>query len=156
VLRAAALAAEFQLERITYMMLAKTFVSTSAGIALILGMLHLVFTFSGPKLRPRDPELQSRMASVAPVISSQTTIWNAWIGFNASHSLGLLLFGAAYAYLALAQPTLLFNSPFLGLVGALFLAGYVVLAKVFWFNTPFWAMLLAFICYGVGLAAAQA
>ena len=136
------------------MALARTFVSASAAIALFLGVVHLVFTFSGPNLRPRDPELQSRMESVAPVISSQTTIWNAWVGFNASHSLGLLLFGSAYLYLAIAQPRLLFHSAFLGLTGGLFLAGYVILAKLYWFNRPFQAMLLALIFYGIGFAAA--
>jgi hypothetical protein len=35
-------------------------------------------------------------------------MWKAWIGFNASHSFGLILFGTVYAYLALAHGSFLF------------------------------------------------
>jgi len=61
----------------------------SAGIALALGVLHLVYTFSGNKLTPRDSSLQARMAQVSPVITRQTTMWKAWVGFNATHSADL-------------------------------------------------------------------
>ena len=40
-----------------------------AGIALALGILHLIYTFSGNKLTPRDSALQMRMAEVPPVIT---------------------------------------------------------------------------------------
>jgi hypothetical protein len=53
------------------------------------------------------------MSATAPVISRETTMWKAWIGFNASHSLGAILFGLVYGYLALAHPAFLFPIPFL-------------------------------------------
>jgi hypothetical protein len=40
-------------------------------------------------------------------------MWRCWVGFNASHSLGLILFGLVFGYLALAHGQLLFRSPFL-------------------------------------------
>lgn len=135
-------------------MLARFLVAAAAVIALCLGAAHLVFTFHGPRLRPRDPALEIRMREVSPGITGQTTMWRAWIGFNASHSAGLLLFGAVYGYLALAQPATLFQSAFLTAVGGSLLLGYVVLAWRYWFRGPLRAVLAAAACYAVGLAAA--
>src|SRR4029077_1719406 len=101
----------------------------SAAVIFLLGALHLSYTFSGRKLHPRDAELRARLDQVSPVITRQTTMWKAWIGVNASHSYGALLFGAVYGYLALVHPTVLFQSWFLLGLGLLFLVGFAVLAK---------------------------
>jgi hypothetical protein len=108
-------------------------------------------TFWGPKLLPRDRQLVKSMDSVSPVITRQTTVWRAWLGFNASHSLGAILFGLVYGYLALVHSELLFTSPFLQGVGLIFLAGYVVLAKLYWFVTPLLGASLALACFMAGL-----
>jgi len=39
------------------------------------------------------------------------------VGFNASHSMGFILFGLVFGFLALAHGQLLFQSPFLLIVG---------------------------------------
>ena len=39
-------------------MIAKSLMAASAGVLLVLGVIHLVYTFSGPQLTPRDPALQ--------------------------------------------------------------------------------------------------
>jgi len=128
-------------------------VAASAAILLLLGLAHLLFTFHGPKLLPRDPELRTRMQEVSPVITRQTTMWKAWIGFNASHSVALILFGAVYGYLALTQSELLFRSVFLLALGLLVLLGYVVLAKRYFFRTPLRSVILATALYALALAA---
>jgi hypothetical protein len=115
----------------------------SAAIFLVLGTVHLIYTFHGPKLRPRDPALQDRMDQVSPVLTRETTVWKAWIGFNASHSYGAMLFGLVYGYLAIAQTTLLFHSPFLLTVGLCFLGLFAVLGKKYWFSVPFRGILLS-------------
>ena len=137
-------------------MVAQGLVVASAAIAIFLGCLHLVFTFSGSKLNPRDPALQARMGEVAPVITRQTTMWKAWIGFNASHSCGLILFGAIYAYLTVAHPAILFQSVFLIAAGGLLLLGYLILAKLYWFRAPFRWVLLVLACYVAGFVVAWA
>jgi hypothetical protein len=68
--------------------LSSLLVAGSAAIILLLGLAHLLYTFHGPKLLPRDRELQARMQEVSPVITRQTTMWKAWIGFNASPNFG--------------------------------------------------------------------
>ncbi len=70
------------------------------AVMLIVGVLHLRATFFGPELRPRDPALEEQMKEVSLVVASQTTVWKVWIGFNASQSLGLILFGVLYGYLS--------------------------------------------------------
>src|SRR5215213_814716 len=124
-------------------------VAASAAIILLLGLVHLLYTFYGPKLFPRDRELQTRMQEVSPVISRQTTMWKAWVGFNASHGCGAILFGAVYGYLALAHSAFLFQSIFLLSLGLLLLFGYVFLAKRYWFRTPLRGILLATFLYAL-------
>ena len=87
------------------------------------------------------------MRQVSPVITRATTMWKAWIGFNATHSMGLMLFGLVYSYLAIRQPDVLFGSPFLLLTGLAMLVGGALLAKAYFFRTPFLGICLALIFY---------
>ena len=129
-------------------------VIASAAIIFLLGLVHLVYTFRGKKLHPRDAALQARMNEVSPVITRQTTMWKAWIGFNASHSFGAMLFGTVYGYLAVAHSEFLFRSPFLLVLGLLLLGGYVFLGKVYWFSVPFRGIVLSTACYIAALVVA--
>ncbi len=126
-------------------------IATSATIILVLGLLHLIFTFRGNKLLPRDRALLARMQQVSPVISRKTSMWKAWIGFNASHSSGAILFGAVYGYLALQQGELLWRSTFLLALGLIQLLGYLFLARRYWFSVPRTAILLGTLLYALGL-----
>jgi hypothetical protein len=133
--------------------IAITLMTLSTLVILTLGVLHLIYTFRGPKLTPRDHELQARMSEVHLVITRQTTMWRAWIGFNASHSMGAILFGLVYGFLANAYPELLFNSPFLLIVGLAMLGGLAVLGKVYWFRVPFAGIVVSLIGYLLSVVA---
>ncbi|HET7364265.1 MAG TPA: hypothetical protein VFJ70_11930 [Burkholderiales bacterium] len=133
-------------------MLAQFLLVASAAIVLALGCIHLVYTFFGRRLTPRDPSLQSAMAEVPLVLTRQTTMWKAWVGFNASHSMGAILFGLVYGYLALAHGELLLHSWFLPLVGFAMLSGLLVLARLYWFRAPFRSLCVSLLCYAGGLA----
>ena len=128
--------------------------TASAAVLLLLGLLHLFYTFHGPKLQPRDAALQERMSSVSLVITRETTMWKAWVGFNASHSFGAILFGLVYGYLALFHPAFLFESGFLLTVGLGLLAGYTFLGARYWFSVPFRGIVLSLILYAFALIAA--
>jgi hypothetical protein len=119
----------------------------SAAIMFALGLAHLVYTFSGPKLTPRDPSLIVSMSATSLVLTRETTMWKAWIGFNASHSMGAILFGLVYGYLAIARQDVLFTSPFLIVVGLGMLGGFVLLAKLYWFSIPFGSLCVSLACY---------
>jgi hypothetical protein len=133
---------------------AQILVVISAVIIMALGLAHLAYTYFGDKLHPRDSDLLARLQTTSPVISRQTSMWKAWVGFNASHSLGAILFGAVFAYLALLQPMLLFHSYFLGITGLLVLGAYLAMAKLYWFIRPLQGISLALICYVAGFALA--
>ena len=126
----------------------------SASIVLSLGVAHLVYTFWGPNLTPRDPALQISMSQISPVITNETTMWRAWVGFNASHSMGLILFGLVFGYLALAHGQLLVQSPFLLLVGFAMLGGFVVLCRVYFFSAPLRGISISLACYVASIIAA--
>jgi hypothetical protein len=128
----------------------------SASMMFALGVAHLVYTFWGPKLTPRDPALQISMSQISPVISKQTTMWRAWVGFNVSHSMGAILFGLVFGFLALAHGQLLFRSPFLLVVGLAMLGGYAVLGKIYWFSAPFTGICISLACYVASIALSRA
>ena len=135
-------------------MMPQILVAAGAAIALLLGLLHLLYMFFTRKLTPRDDELEKHMRQTLPRITSQTTMWKAWIGFNASHSLGIILFGAIYLYLSLFAWTLLIHSAFLvGLGIAVFLA-YLLLAKLYWFRSPLIGLAVAGSLYVLGIVIA--
>lgn len=128
-------------------------VAASATILLLLGLVHLFYTFHGQKLHPRDPALEEAMKQGLPLLTRQTTIWKAWVGFNASHSMGAILYGLLYGYLALAHGPLLLGSPFLLATGLALLAGYVFLAKRYWFSVPYRGIAAATSLYILALIA---
>jgi len=132
-------------------MLDSYFIAAGAAILLVLGLLHLLYTFSGPKFDPRDAALKVRMQEVAPVISRETTMWRAWIGFNASHAYGAIFFGLMYGYLPLAHKDMFFKSPFLLGIGLVLLAGYVALGRLYWFSIPLRGIVAATVLYVLGL-----
>src|SRR5687768_17955654 len=96
----------------------------SAAVVFVLGAIHLWYTFRGNMLHPRDLELRARLEQAPLVLTRQTTMWKAWVGFNASHSFGALLFGAVYGYLAVVHRDFLFQSRFLLSLGLLVLVAY--------------------------------
>src|SRR5215475_13394436 len=128
----------------------------SAIIILTLGIVHIIYTFWGTKLTPRDPVLQINMNQISPVVTKETTMWRCWVGVNASHSLALILFGLVFGFLALAHGQLLFRSPFLLAVGLAMLAAFVVLCKLYFFSSPLTGISISLACYVVSIALSRA
>ena len=137
-------------------MTARVLMVGSASIVLTLGVVHFVYTFWGPNLTPRERALQVSMSQISPVISKETTMWRCWVGFNASHSMGLILFGLVFGFLALAHGQLLFQSPFLPVVGLAMLGGLVVLCKVYFFSVPLTGISISLACYVASIALSRA
>ena len=126
-------------------------IASSALVILALGVAHLWYTFVGTKLHPCSAITRQAMEADHPVLTRRTTIWKAWVGFNASHSYGAILFGLVYGYLAFVAPDFLFREPFLLLVGLVMLLGYVFLGKQYWFKVPFRGIVVATLLYVAAL-----
>ncbi|MBX9400313.1 hypothetical protein K4L06_03255 [Lysobacter sp. BMK333-48F3] len=125
-----------------------------AALMLYIGTVHLLYTLFGRKLEPAVDSVKQAMAGTPLRVSPATDLWRAWVGFNAGHSAGMMLFGAAYAYLAWAHPQWLAGSAFLCAIGAAFLAGLVWIAKRYMFRAPFFILSLVLALYLSGAASA--
>jgi hypothetical protein len=132
-------------------MLATVLMVASAAILFVAGVLHLKATFFDPDLLPRDPALQKRMREVSPVVTQETDMWSCWIGFNAGLSMGFMLYGLVYGFLAISHSSLLFGSPYLLVVGLLVAGGYVVLSKAYMFRFPLVITSLSLSCNVAGV-----
>ena len=130
--------------------------ATSAGILFVLGVVHLIYTFSGSGLLPHDPALRTTLDQTPLSITKETTVLRAWTGFNASHGMGLILFGLVFGFLALYHTELLFDSTYLLAVGFAMLVGFCVLGKLCWFSVPFVGLIISLVCYVAGIVAARA
>ena len=116
----------------------------------VLGCLHAVYTLldirKPRRLVPVDPSVAQAMANSALRLSrGGTDMWRAWVGFNFSHSLGVLLVGALGIWAGCRTKTL----P-VGIIAlALTLIGcvYEVLALLYWFWIPALGVAIGTACF---------
>jgi hypothetical protein len=125
-------------------------IAASTAVLGTLGSLHLLYTYHGNKLDPRDPAVREAMQRTTPVITRQTSVWRATKGFNASHSLGIIAFALVYGYLALWRSEVLGGSLFLLALGMAVLLAYLALARRYFFSVPFRGVALACVLYASG------
>jgi|HubBroStandDraft_2_1064218.scaffolds.fasta_scaffold53446_2 hypothetical protein len=135
-------------------MLASNLIFAGAALVLAMGTGHLWLTFFSRAFSPRDAELEARMQTAPVFFNKQMLLGKSWTGFNASHSMGPMLFGLIYGYLALIYPVFLLQSHFLMTLGAVTLLFYLFLAWRYWFYLPLMGIALASACYVGGVAAA--
>ena len=114
----------------------------AASVFAVLGLLHLVYTLRdfGAKPRyfqPRDaallPAMRATKMGIAP---GGRDYWSGILGFNLSHSIGVLLLALLIAVATLYRITWL--EPVLIAVGIAF-AG---IAWRCWFRVPMWGCLI--------------
>ncbi len=120
---------------------------TGASIFGLLGLIHLFYTFFSHKFNAFDPAVTQAMKKTSPVISKETSIWAAWVGFNASHSLGAILVAAFYIPMAASHIALIQQSLWFSLLPSITGLCYLILAKKYWFKIPFVGILIATICF---------
>jgi len=116
----------------------------------LLGTLHAVYTLfdlrDPRRLVPADPSVAHAMAKSALRLSGgRTDMWRAWIGFNFSHSLGVLLVAALALWAGFRVKTLPVGiiMPALTLIGCV----YLVLALLYWFRTPAIGVAVGTVCF---------
>ncbi len=108
------------------------------SIACGLGCLHAVFMVldlrNPRRLVPVDPSVAQAMVNSAVRMSrGGTDMWRAWIGFNFTHSLGVLLFGALGVWAGLRIKALPAGiMPALTLIGCV----YLVIASRYFYRAP--------------------
>lgn len=122
----------------------------------VLGFAHIAYSIldaSRPtKIVPREPDLIERMKAGRLVLTRETTVWRAWIGFNISHGIGVLLFGLIVLYAALfgfeanlsAMPALFYASPVVAFT-------YLLLSLKYWFRIPAIGSGIGAACHAAGV-----
>ena len=117
---------------------------------ILLGSIHLAFTFFTNKFSSPNRSAISAMKSSHPNLTSETTLWKAWIGFNASHSVGAIFIGVINIYIIHAFTLTPSTHPFFFALNILVVGFYLWLAKRYWFSKPYLGILITFICFTVG------
>lgn len=128
-------------------MISQTLWFIGSLVILILGTIHLYYTFYSNKFSPRKTGVEEEMKSTSPILTSKTTMWKAWVGFNASHSIGAMFIGFINIYIAIRYFDVIQNDIFFFLFNIIAIAFYVWLAKRYWFKIPFSGVVITLICY---------
>lgn len=107
---------------------------------LLLGLAH---AFATPLrkdarrgLSPADPKLAQAMSESRVLLTGRTDIWLAWVGFNLSHGLGAVFFGASVMLIGRSDASYAGQAAFFGPAAIVVAAAYLVLAVNYWFRTP--------------------
>lgn len=131
-----------------------------SSIFVLMGAGHGVFTLKdlgNPRnFTPRDAKLRTAMQQSTIALHPKINLWQAWLGFNLSHSLGLVMFGGAFLYLGIFQSFLFSQSTLLQNLSILVSAAYLVMSLKFWFSIPAIGSGIALVCFVLAAALSYA
>lgn len=122
-------------------------------VFVLLGVVHAILTprhsNQATGLSPSDAQLAKIMSQTSMRLARRTDMWSAWVGFNYSHSLGLVILGGLVLLVGRSEST--FNAGANVSVPCAFFVSaiYLWLAAQYWFRTPvigFGLCCLLFLC----------
>lgn len=138
------------------MTLSRVFFLAGAMPYLVLGAAHALATPLTPESRkglaPRDPALVSAMRNAVVLLTSRTDVWRAWIGFNLSHSLGAVVFGAFVLLIGRSDAAFAADSAFALPLVTLVAAVYLIIGIRYWFRTPITGIAISLACFALSWA----
>jgi len=118
---------------------------------LFLGTAHAVATplsSSDRKgLTPRDPALIESMQKVSVLLTRRTDMWLTWIGFNLSHSLGVLVFAVCILVVGRSAESFAGQAAFCVPLATVVAALYVAIGLKYWFRTPIAGCAMSLACF---------
>lgn len=118
----------------------------SSVILGILGGVHFYYVYATKHFEAFDEYTTLGMKNTSPKLTKKTSMWSAWLGFNYSHSFGVLWVPMTYVYLAIFQFQVLQNSLWLMFMLPGMCLVYVVLSKRYWFSIPYYGSVVALVC----------
>lgn len=120
-----------------------------------LGILHTVYTiadiYNPKKLIPYKSEVVGLMKESILAITKETNMWQAWVGFNISHGVGMLFFFVTYLYLSIFYISFLQSSLFFMSAAPIISLTYLVLSKKYWFSVPATGAAIGLLCFVAGI-----
>jgi hypothetical protein len=130
--------------------MAQVLLAMGGAIFLVLGTLHGVLTLrdvATPRaFTPTDEAVRAAMQSARLAFNPRINLWQAWLGFNLSHSLGVVVFGGGLLFLAWRHFPVFAASHLLQGVAVVVAAVYLVLSFRFWFWGPAVGSGLSLLC----------
>lgn len=106
------------------------------AMGIVHGLLTIADVYRPTQFTPRDDSVRLAMRSTTiRFFRARASVWDAWLGFNLSHSLGLLVFGAATTWLGLNGERIHASNTMLAMP-ALVAFAYLLVAVRFWFYLP--------------------
>jgi hypothetical protein len=120
--------------------MAQILLAAAGVIALVMGTLHGVLTLRDIRrpraFTPTDDAVRLAMQGTRLAFNPRANFWQAWLGFNLSHSLGAAFFGGCLVLLAWRYFPTFASSHHLqaGAVGVA--AAYLAMSLRFWFWGP--------------------
>jgi hypothetical protein len=120
------------------------------GVFVLLGLLHTLYTYLDidrpRRLVPQDPAVMQAMAkSNLRLSGTGTTMWRAWVGFNFSHSIGVILFGTICIGAGSVLGTMVLPAWILFLF-VVIASIYLAVGQLYWFRIPVAGIVLAEVC----------
>ena len=125
-------------------------IGAAGAIYLMLGLGHGLLTLLDV-VRPRtftpvDENVRLAMQGEPIRLNPHTDLWRAWLGFNLSHSMGVVLFGGILTVIGSAGAEAYLDHGAWQTGTILFSLAYVIVAQTFWFWIPALGSGIATVC----------
>lgn len=133
--------------------MAQLLIIAGASVFLVLGALHGALTLRDlqhPRaFTPPDPALRLAMQQSSIRLHPAINLWRAWMGFNLTHSMSLVLFGGAFLHVGLFEPDAFASSLLFQTVAVVVSAIYLVVSLNFFFSRPVIGSTVGLVCFVV-------
>jgi hypothetical protein len=130
--------------------MAKVLLTLAGSIFLVMGALHGLLTLrdiTRPKsFTPIDEAVRIAMQGTQLAFNPRANLWRAWLGFNLSHSLGVVIVGGALLFTGLAHAAAFEGSGLFQAITVLIGAAYFAISLKFWFWGPSLGSGIALLC----------
>ena len=123
-----------------------------------LGAMHALLALRdvvAPRaFAPVDEAVRQRMIDEPLRLTGGMTMWDAWLGFNISHGLGLVTFGTVFLTLAIHDYEAVSDVRALMALTLIVPAIYFALAVRFFYSLPATCVAVGIVCFGVSFVTA--
>lgn len=122
----------------------------AGAILFVLGTLHGILALRDIRkpeaFTPLDASVRAAMKDARLAFAPRVNIWDAWLGFNISHSIGVMLFGGVLLFTGWSHAQAFADSVAFQAVSLAVAAAYFATSLRFWFWGPSLGSGLATVC----------
>ena len=117
----------------------------------VFGILHALMTPVTPDqmkgLTPRDLTFRIAMSQETVLLTRRTNVWLGWVGFNFSHSLGLVAFGIVGILVGRSRASFSDQRAVFVPLAVVVSLLYLILGLRYWFRSPIIVSAFACACF---------